>query len=126
LSFFSFFWDKIAGQEPTPETMYRNTLGTGISNKNSKRYSLTLYAWSLDPLDGQDTFRLAQFFENKMSEFLRSLYPRSNYNISDWWGAQVRREERNAPLDFDPDFIQSYSYEINQEEKEFGDLTNIL
>ena len=106
--------------------MYRNTLGSRLGNKKKDYYGLTLYVYSLEPLDEADLLKITMLFEKQCTKLINKLYPRGNYNFSDYWGSVFKREEKNEPMDYDPDLAETYSYEINQEEEEYGLLEDVL
>lgn len=101
--------------------MYRNVLGTGLSDKQ-KPFSLTLYGWTKNPMDVTDLFNFEKLFEQLQVKFLKKLYPKKRYNISDWWGGSIVRQEKNNPMDYNPDYIGSWSFEVNGSEEETGKL----
>jgi hypothetical protein len=110
-----------------PKNMTRNTLGTGISDKNQS-FSFTLYAYSKKDLDQTDLNNIEDFFKKKLVEWMRSRYKKAHYDWSDWenWGRKIVREEKNLKIDFDSEFYKKYSYEINQVQVEIDDLSKIL
>lgn len=127
MSFFNFFWEKVAGRDPAPDFMYRNTLGTGISDRKVP-FSFTLYSFSNYELDSSDLFRLESFFESLLVRWLKRRYPKRDYNMADWedWGKPIFRVETNEWLDVDVDLLNTYSYEVNQFEEQTGSLEDIL
>lgn len=108
-------------EEEQPEDMYRCTLGTGISDRN-KHYSFTLYVWSNEPFDSWRINQTIELFEDCLVLWLKREYPNRNYNISDWWGGVIIREEVNALVDYDHELVETYSFEVNQYEEENGPL----
>lgn len=103
------------------ETMFRNTLGTQMSDK-AQLYSFTLFAYSLEELDESDLNRLQKKFEDLIGKWLAQHYSRS-YDFKDYWGVEIYRKEENVEITYDKEDCGYWFFEVNAQEVESGILT---
>jgi hypothetical protein len=114
------------GKHPKkPERMYRNVLGTKFANKNEDTASITLMGWTLEPMDKTDLANFERLFEELLVKMVNGLYPNGHYNIGDYWGSPIAREEYNEPQDYESDYINRWKFEIDGVEQRTGELYHV-
>lgn len=129
MSFFSDFWGMIENPPVFYEDMVRNTWGTGLSDKNSP-FSFTFYTFSESDLDRADQAKCEDKFIILIDRWMRKQYPKKNYRYAtaeaDGWIRAIVRTEENNPVPFDEEFFDMWSFEINQQEEDRGELQDVL
>lgn len=116
-------------QKNKPRDMWRSTWGTGLSDKNVP-YSFTFYAFSKKPLDNQDLAKCEDKFIILIDRWMRRQYPSRNYRYAsaeaDGWIKTIVRSEENNSVNYDREFFEKWSFEIDHREEERGDLADIV
>jgi hypothetical protein len=95
------------------EESYRYTLGTNISDKNTK-LSFTGFYFSNEPFTFQEEKTCYNLFGDFVKKCLKKRYPLKDYDLNDAltsWGG-ILREEEDARVNYTPNGFFEHEYKV--------------
>ena len=100
--------------------MYRNTLGTGLSD-HQKDISFTLYTFTWFELDYADLYKVERKLMDLITKWMQRQYPKQRYtfegNFDEWSHGReiVRKEAPNTVYPYDSAFINTWVFEVHKQ-----------